>query len=95
MTIIRINPLLQEHAELPAVVEVSGETVGECLDDLIQKFPQLAQIPYAQTGLPLMSCAREIVIQTERLEACCLMVNMYRTGCTVSLRNTALIMILH
>jgi len=39
MTTVKINSLLREHAELPAVVEVSGKTVGECLDDFIIQFP--------------------------------------------------------
>jgi len=39
MTTVRINPLFQEQADLPQVIEVGGETVGECLNDIIRQFP--------------------------------------------------------
>lgn len=62
MTIIRINPLLQEHVELPAVVKVSGETVGECLDDLIQKFP------HAKTWLFNPDSLLRVIISVNNIE---------------------------
>jgi len=40
MTKVRINPLLQEQAVLPPVIEVHGETVGECLNDVVRQFPR-------------------------------------------------------
>ena len=39
-TVVRIAPLLQEHLPIPAIVEVHGKTIGECLDDLIRQYPE-------------------------------------------------------
>ena len=41
MTQVRINSLLQEHTDLPPVIEASGTTIGECLDDLTRQFPRI------------------------------------------------------
>ena len=38
-TRVRINAFLQEFAGNREIVEVSGKTVGECLDNLEIKFP--------------------------------------------------------
>lgn len=40
MTKVKINPLLQEHADLPSTIEVDGKTIGECLDDIVRQYPQ-------------------------------------------------------
>ena len=36
---IRVAPLLHEHIKIPLSVNVSGNTVGECLNDLILQYP--------------------------------------------------------
>ena len=40
MTKVKTNPLLQEHADLPSIIEVDGKTIGECLDDIVRQYPQ-------------------------------------------------------
>ena len=39
-TRVIFNPLLQEEYDMPAVVDVEGATVGECLEDLARQFPE-------------------------------------------------------
>jgi molybdopterin converting factor small subunit len=41
---VRIAPILQEHLRIPGTVEVDGTTVGECLDDLIRRYPELDRL---------------------------------------------------
>ena len=38
---VNIHPLLQSYTDGNAVVEVSGKTVGECLEAVIRRFPRL------------------------------------------------------
>ena len=38
---VNIHPSLQYLANDLAVVEVDGNTVGQCLDDLVKQFPSL------------------------------------------------------
>ena len=38
-TRILINPMLQERYDVPSVVEVECDTVGECLKDLARQYP--------------------------------------------------------
>ena len=40
-TLVRIAPVLQEHLQIPGTVEVHGNTIGECLDDLIRQYPEI------------------------------------------------------
>jgi molybdopterin converting factor small subunit len=37
---VKIAAVLQEDASIPDIVEVSGNTVGECLADLIRQYPE-------------------------------------------------------
>ena len=48
---IKIGPLLQESTSLPETVEVNGKTVGECLDDLMKKYPESKQWLYDEDSL--------------------------------------------
>ena len=48
---IRIGPLLQENANLPEAVEVNGKTIGECLKDLMKKYPESKQWLYDEDSL--------------------------------------------
>jgi len=32
---------LQEQLRIPAMVEVHGKTIGECLDDLMRQYPEV------------------------------------------------------
>jgi molybdopterin converting factor small subunit len=50
-TKVKIGPLLQEYLEIPAVLEVSGSTVGECLDDLIRQYPEIRTWLFDQNSL--------------------------------------------
>ena len=47
---IRLHPLMQELADNQEIVEVEGKNVGECLTDLIQKFPGLSESLFDQRG---------------------------------------------
>ena len=40
---VRLHPYLRKFAKGQSVVEVSGRTVAECLDDLEAKFPGMKQ----------------------------------------------------
>jgi molybdopterin converting factor small subunit len=51
MTQIRISSLLQEHADLPAVLIVTGDTVGDCLTDLIRQYPDAKSWLFSEDGL--------------------------------------------
>jgi molybdopterin converting factor small subunit len=48
---VKIGPLLQEYADIPASLEVNGKTVGECLDDLIRQYPESKNWLFDQDGL--------------------------------------------
>ena len=50
-TKVKIGPLLQEYLEIPVVLEVSGSTVGECLDDLIRQYPEIRTWLFDQNSL--------------------------------------------
>ena len=43
-TSVRIAAILQDHLRVPGIVEVNGNTVGECLDDLIRRYPELGRL---------------------------------------------------
>ncbi len=38
-----ISPLLQEYHQIPGILIVNGETVGECIDDLIRQYPEVKE----------------------------------------------------
>jgi molybdopterin converting factor small subunit len=48
---VKIAPLLQEYADIPDTVEVSGNTVGQCLDDLIKQYPESGNWLFDQNSL--------------------------------------------
>jgi molybdopterin converting factor small subunit len=48
---VRIASLLQEHGNLPPVIDVRGDTIGECLDDLIRQYPEAEPFLFDKTGL--------------------------------------------
>jgi molybdopterin converting factor small subunit len=47
---ININPNLHSFTGNQAVVEVSGGTVGECLDQLLERFPKLKPMLLDKNG---------------------------------------------
>jgi molybdopterin converting factor small subunit len=48
---VRIATLLQEHGNLPPIIDVQGDTIGECLDDLVRQYPGAGPFLFDQTGL--------------------------------------------
>lgn len=41
---VRLHPILQHLAGGQKVVEVTGHTIGECLEDLESRFPSIKQL---------------------------------------------------
>lgn len=39
-TKIKFGPLLQEHFNMPASLDVEGKNIRECLDELIRLYPE-------------------------------------------------------
>lgn len=50
-TKVKIAPILQKHCSLPPTLEVSGISVGECLDDLVRQFPEARRWLFYSNGL--------------------------------------------
>jgi molybdopterin converting factor small subunit len=50
-TKVIISPLLQEYYNVPDTLEVTGNTVGQCLDDLIKQYPESRDWLFDQSGL--------------------------------------------
>jgi sulfur-carrier protein len=50
MTAVRIPPVLRAQAGNQKKVEVTGTTVGEALDSLLEQFPGLREQVFAQDG---------------------------------------------
>lgn len=48
---VRIAAVLQEYINIPDVIEVSGNTVGECLHDLIRQYPEARNWLLGQNSL--------------------------------------------
>lgn len=46
-----ISPLLQEYYNVPDTLKLKGNTVGECLDDLIRKYPESRGWLFDEDGL--------------------------------------------
>ena len=47
---ININPLLFQYTNDQDVVEVNGDTVGQCLDYLVKQFPDIKQVLFGKDG---------------------------------------------
>ena len=47
---VNINPLLFQYTNDNEVVEVNGETVGQCIDRLIEQFPDIKQVLFGKNG---------------------------------------------
>jgi molybdopterin converting factor small subunit len=50
-TKVKIAPNLQEQCNLPPVLEVSGNTVGDCLNDMVRKYPDTRQWLFLSNGM--------------------------------------------
>ena len=50
-TVVKIAPILQERSQIPGMVEVQGNTIGECLDDLIRQYPEIRSWLFGQNDL--------------------------------------------
>jgi MoaD family protein len=50
MTAVRIPPVLRAQAGNQKKVEVTGTTVGEALDSLLEQFPSLREQVFTQDG---------------------------------------------
>jgi molybdopterin converting factor small subunit len=48
---VKISPLLREYSAIPDTLEVTGNTVGQCLDDLIRQYPESGDWLFDQNGL--------------------------------------------
>ena len=47
---INIHPFLSQHTNNQDVVEVNGSTVGQCLEQLVARFPELRQWLFEKNG---------------------------------------------
>lgn len=49
---VRINicPILRQFTDDQAIAQVNGNTVGQCLDDLIKQFPEVRQWLFIKNG---------------------------------------------
>jgi molybdopterin converting factor small subunit len=50
-TKVRIGPQLREYLDIPSVLEVNGNTVGQCLDDLTRQYPEIRSWLFDQNSL--------------------------------------------
>lgn len=50
-TTIRISPALQEYINIPSSIEAQGNTISECLDDLIHKYPAIRACLFERNDL--------------------------------------------
>ncbi len=48
---VKISPLLQGYADIPDTLEVTGNRVGQCLDDLLRQYPESRDWLFDQNGL--------------------------------------------
>lgn len=51
---ITIPQLLREYTKSQGIVEVNGNTVGECLDDLIRQYPDTKRWLFDRNGVLLV-----------------------------------------
>ncbi|MFC2005096.1 MoaD/ThiS family protein [Chloroflexota bacterium] len=47
---INIHPFLAQHTNGHDVVEVNGSTVGQCLEQLVTRFPELKEWLFEKNG---------------------------------------------
>jgi molybdopterin converting factor small subunit len=47
---INIHPFLSQHTNNQDVVEVNGSTVGQCLEQLVARFPELRPWLFEKSG---------------------------------------------
>jgi molybdopterin synthase sulfur carrier subunit len=47
---INIHPFLSQHTNNQDMVEVNGSTVGQCLEQLVARFPELRQWLFEKDG---------------------------------------------
>ena len=47
---ITIHPILRQFTNGQAVVEVNGNTVGQCLDELVEQFPGIKTWLFGKNG---------------------------------------------
>ncbi len=47
---INISPLLYQYTNDQRIVEVNGDTVGQCLDHLVKQFPGIEKMLFDQNG---------------------------------------------
>ncbi|MFH1650522.1 MAG: hypothetical protein ABID87_00240 [Chloroflexota bacterium] len=50
-TTVKIGPNLQDYYSVPGILELDGQTVGECLADLIRRYPDAREWLYDQDGV--------------------------------------------
>lgn len=48
---VKTTPVLQEYSDIPSILEVNGNTVGECLDDLMRQYPETRSWIFDRHGL--------------------------------------------
>ena len=48
---IKMSQILQQFTRNEDTVEISGSTVGECLDDLIRQFPDIKKWLFDKNGI--------------------------------------------
>lgn len=60
------NDLVEFALQIPPGLQLERQLITKVF---VRAFPELAKIPYTQTGLPMVACAREIVLRARRLVA--------------------------
>ncbi len=51
---VKIAPILQEYFNVPGILGVNGNTVGECLENVIRQYPEARSWLFDQNGLLLV-----------------------------------------
>ena len=47
---VHMSPFLAEYTNNQSVVEVDGDTVGQCLDHLVKQFPNIEKALFDENG---------------------------------------------